>query len=596
MNIKLGKKSIITLIICSAVFFILACTLLVWYFSSRINSKIFLYSRDSQEICTLNSGGEKIKLINDDIDNNIVNINYSSSLGRYIAVDDENIMYFITKKGEVKKMADDISSKNIQAQDSGKVYYIGSDNRLYYKKEIGVKTQVKTDILDYYILNDNESLYIDLNDNLFYEMFGYNVSTISSNVKKIKISPDNKLIAYVYENQLYIENLSTKDYEKIADNICNGDFEFADNDFIVYFDNYNNDTGKGEIYYKKNGSDKVKAASDASSFVIDKQKSRKGIYYISADKTLNYKSFNGSICSDIMSDVQKITASSDGKSFFACNSSNDIYKVDSQGSLQKISENAASFKPGEKNMIILDKNNNLYFGNTKIADNVQAYDVNKNEIIYIDNENNIYIVKGKHGTKKLIGNTNDYKRVVFQDKLLYEGNMENQDITGYWRVFEYYTKYEKYYKFKDDGSVSIMDYNNPEYACKYSIKQAEPGKMLIDIDNQPVEVTMNEDRSINLKYSDGSVVELKRATEEDYDDAKDVIDKVYYEAEELYGKGNAEFKCVKTVKDFEYYLYGNKYSNGMEYKTQIYIDKYGSSFIVNGDEDAMKPLLEKDKY
>lgn len=597
MDIKKDKKLIRNIIICSALVLILLCTFIVRYFSRKIDSKIYLFNMDSNEIYTLNHDGEKVSLIDEHTENNIINIVYSKNLRRYIAVDDNNKMYSLDKSSNIKKLADDVLFDTIKTPYSDKVFFIGTDNKLYYKSEVGVKQQVKTNIQDYKVLNNNEKLYLDLDNNLFYELTGYNAKQIASDVTKYKVSPDNKVIAYLSSHKLFIYNLCDDEVYEVSDNIFDGDFEFADNQSIVYFDNYDNNTGRGDIYYKRGSIDKVKLASDASAFVVDNDKGREGIYYISGDKILNYKTFNGDTNSNLMNDTQQIIKSSRGKEIFAYDSDNNIYRLKSHKNVEKIFEHAVSFKPGKSDMIILDNDNNLFMGQVKIAENVQEFNVNENEVIYINKDNDIYIVKGKNSNKKLIGNTSDFSRVVFENRLLYQANMQNKDITGYWRAFDNYTKYEAHYKFGEDCSVSIMDYNNQERTYKYLITNMEPGKMTIEFNNSIVEITTNEDRSINLRYPDGSKVELKKVTEDDYYDAQAIIDKIYPKAEELYGQGNAKFKCVKTIKDFDYYLYDRKYDDSnVEFKNQIYIDQYGSPFIFDGEEDSMKPLLEKDKY
>ena len=81
---------------------------------------------------------------------------------------------------------------------------------------------------------------------------------------RTKMSSDNNYAAYIADKALYLEDIARDEKEKICEDFQSQAFIFADDDSIVYLDEYNEEKQNGELYYKKYGSEKKKIADDVA--------------------------------------------------------------------------------------------------------------------------------------------------------------------------------------------------------------------------------------------------------------------------------------------------------------------------------------------
>lgn len=551
---------------------------------------IYLYDSNSLDVYTLNSYDEKSKLTSQ-----IINIKYSDNLKFYIAEDKDNTMYIIYKDGKKKEMSPDVIFDTIKTPDSEKIYFITTDYKLCYKKEVGVKEEVESDVEDYEVLNDKEIVFTDIYNSLFIKKYGYGTYKICSDITEFKLSPDNKLVAYVSDGSLYVTDVRSHQTEKLAEHNNNGGFEFADDNSIVYFDDFDSSNDSGDIYYRREGNEKVKLASECCDFKACSSLFKRGIYYITAQKTLFYEELNKDSqkpALKIMDSVKDMVESDNGGKMFVCDDMNNIYEVNSNGLFSSICENVQDYRSCGNNIAILDKDGSLYFGNKKIAMKIRTFDVFKNNIAYITDEGKICIFRGEKIPVKVVDSRCDYHRIVYNNQTLFHEDVDKDELTGCWRFLNDYTKEVSYYKFDENMNVSISDYNHQEQISRYSLQKSDNGRQMISIGNMTYEIDTNDEDKINLKDCGGNITELKKVTQDEYDEMKELVSKIYPAAEELYGNDNFSFVCVENINGFNYYLYRQKGRITEEYSRDIYINQYGSLYVEN--DSSMVPKKDSD--
>lgn len=549
------------------------------YTGSRFNSKVYLYGNNSVNLVT--SSGNTKELIQGC---NITHVDYYEDLKRYAAVDDTNTMYMVTLKGENKKMAEDVMYRSIKNPDTERLYFIGTDNKLYFKKEIGTKQQVKEeDINDYFIINEQERMYINKNKTLFYYKYGDNTYKIKDNVTDLKLSEEKDKAAFISSGSLYMGKVSDDNPSKVSDSSDVEGFEFISNDDLVFTSEYSEtdeNTKNYTLNIKENGSESRIISENVSSYVISyEDKDNIKIYYITDDGKLECFSKKDDK-KEITENIKEIVISEDN-TVYALAEDSILYKINSKDEAEKEAENVKEIKAGKSKAVYLSSDNVLYSGDKKISEGVEKFEAAKGDIAYTTSAGEVYIAKERSGSAECLGKTSDYNKICIEDKVLYRPDISEKDFLGYWKTENKETGFKEYYNFSENGGIEYMDFNNYGFKNNYIINNSDENKAEIIINSEKVTVEVLADGRLKMKYADGTIKEFDRITEDDYEDAENIISRVNKKAFEL--NKNTEFEKSMEVNDTEYYLYKNE--------ENIYLNAYGEKFAYNEETDAMNPII-----
>lgn len=233
----------------------------------------YMYSQDGKDVYAFDGRSEKNKIGSD-----IMSICYEDSINSFITLNNNNDLCKIDSSNNKEKLCSD-ACFDYKITEEGGIYFINKDSDLYVKKKDAQdKEKVSSNVASYEIDGDS-IVYVDNDNNLFIKNKDADKNKICSDVNSYKMSSDNNYAAYSSDNELYLKDIAKDEKEKICDDFQSESFTFADSDSIVYLDEYNAEKQKGELYYKKYGSEKKKLADDVTYIMADVD----GAYYINED-------------------------------------------------------------------------------------------------------------------------------------------------------------------------------------------------------------------------------------------------------------------------------------------------------------------------
>lgn len=528
----------------------------------------FMYDKNTQDVNTLSDSGEKQKIASD-----IQNIMYCDEMGKYILLDKDNGLYLLDSDGNKDKVASDVVFDKIQANDSSRIYYMTTDYNLYMKEKDSDKEKIASNVKDYYAPDKNSIIYIDNDNSLHVKKEDSEKYKISSSVKDFRISStEDGYCAYVTDDSLYLKDIDNDDKEKVTDKNSGSPFEFIGNDTIAYYEDFNSETGKGELFIKKYGDDKQKIASD----VVSMKPAEGGIFYINSDKAMYYKKYGEDNKEKLLDDAENIITSSDG-SIFACDKDKNVYKINKDNQKEKLVVDEVSYKPSKNNLVILDKDKNLYLGSTKIGSDVTAYCVNENDVAYLNSSNEIYLSKNGQEAEKVISDAKEYEKIVFNNDTLFVNKLTPEDLKGYFKGENPNTKEAVYFNFMDNQKISMFGFDQYESTVSYTVENTSGDKITINSEGEKIEITNISSDSITLKFDNGISLNMQKIGMDEYNHMKNFTSKLYTEAVNEFGADMAYFESVQNIEGTTYYLYNTKEGDP---GTGIYIDENGSRYVM----------------
>ena len=524
-------------------------------------SVFYMYDKSNSDIYTLNENKEKTKLVSD-----AQFISYKDQLNTYIMVDKDNALYTVDDKGNKDKISSDAAIGKIKAGAESKIYFITKNSDLYLKEKDKEKEKIASNVSDFLVAGTSV-VFSDNENSFFMKKVGKDKIKLASNVEDFRFNSALTNVAYVSEGALYLKNIEKDEKDKLADKNNSAPFEFASDTALVYMEDYDIANKKGELFYKEQGKDKRKLASDVSRINVFSD----GIFYVNSDKTLYFRDYKGEKNTKILDDVTE-TITSNG-CIFALDKDKNLYKANANGEKEKLNQDVIKHEETTDSIASTNKEKELYVGNKKIASDVVDFSVNAKEIAYINTSNEVYIVKDGVTSEKIIDNAKEYKKIQFNDYLLFTNTLGLSDVAGCWKVVNKVNGVVVYFKFDGNNNISSFSFSDLETSKQYKIENPTENSMYAKIDNESVKFEKVDNDTLKIMLNNDSR-NLKRISEEEYNKNKGIVDKIYPKAKELYKEYTA-FEGIEEIAGKTYYKYA---SDEGDIGSLIYFDIDGNMF------------------
>lgn len=525
-------------------------------------SVFYMYDKSNSDIYTLNENKEKTKLISD-----AQFISYDDQLKVYLMVDKDNDLYTIDDKGNKDKISSDAAIGKIKTGVGNQIYFITKNSDLYLKEKDKEKDKIASNVSNFFVA-DTSIIFEDNENSLFMKKLGKDKVKLASNVEDFRFNSTLNNVAYVADNSLYLKNIEKDEKDKLADKNNSAPFEFASDTALVYMEDYDSSNKKGELFYKELGKDKRKLASDVSSINVFSD----GIFYVNSDKTLYFKDYKSDKNTKILDDVTE-TLKSNGN-VFAIDKDKNLYKVSSNGEKEKLNQDVVKYQATTDSIVSTNKEKELYVGNKKIASDVVDFRVNGKEIAYINNSNEVYIIKDGVTSEKVINNAKEYKKIQFNDYMLFTNTLGANDIAGCWKASNQVNGAVMYFKFDGNNNISTFSFKDLETSRQYTIENPTENSLYAKIENESAKIEKVDNDTLKITFNDNTNVNLKRISEDEYNKNKSVVDKIYPKVKDLY-KQYTSFEGIEDIDGKTYYKYG---SDEGDIGSIIYFDVDGNMF------------------
>lgn len=568
MNSKKKKIIIIGVIISIIIASVIAFSLVGFKKNIQVTveqgkSVFYMYDKSNTDIYTLNDNKEKTKLISD-----AQSITYSDQLKSYIMIDKDNGLYTIDDKGNKDKISSDVIPSKFQVNSQNKLFFVTKDLDLYVKEKDKDKEKLASSVSDFLAASDSSILFSDNENSLFIKKAGKDKTKITSNVEDFRINSTLNNVIYVSEGALYLKDIDKDEKDKLVEKNNSAPFEFASDTALIYMEDYDLTNKKGELFYKELGKDKRKLASDVSRINVFSD----GIFYVNSDKTLYFKDYKSDKNIKILDDVTE-TIKSNGN-VFALDKDKNLYKVNSNGEKEKLNQDVVKYETTAESIASTNKEKDLYIGNKKIASEVVDFNVNGKEIAYINNSNEVYIIKDSVTSEKVIDNAKEYKKIQFNDYVLFTNTLGESDIAGCWKATNQGKTATMYFKFDGNNNISIFSFSDLETSEQYKIENPTENSMYAKIENESAKIEKIDNDTLKITFNDNTGGNLKRISEEEYNKNKSVVDKIYPKAKELYNQYTS-FEGIEEIDGKIYYKYG---SDEGDIGSIIYFDADGNMY------------------
>ena len=531
-------------------------------------SVFYMYDKSNTDVYTLNDNNEKTKLISD-----AQSITYSDQLKTYIMVDKDNGLYTIDDKGNKDKISSDVIPDKFQATSQNKLYFVTKDLDLYVKEKDKDKEKLASNVTNFLAASDSSIIFLDNENSLFIKKAGKDKTKITSNVEEFRINSTLTNVSYVSDGALYLKDIEKDEKDKLVEKNNSAPFEFAGDNAVVYMEDYNSNSKKGELFYKEIGKDKKKIASDVSQINVFSDE----IFYVNSDKTLYFKEYYSDKNVKILDDVEQILQSNG--TIFAIDKDKNLYKVNAKGEKEKLNQDIVKYEIMGNSIASTNKDKDLYVGNKKIASDVVDFRVNGNEIAYINSSKEVYLIKDSANSEKIISDAKEYKKIQFNDYVLFTNTLGASDIAGCWKATNEGKTDAIYFKFNGNNILSFS-FTNLEESKQYSIENPTENLMDAKIENESAKIEKVDNDKLKITFNDNTNVKLERITEDEYNKTKSAVNKILPVVKNKFGNYKF-FVGIKEIADKIYYLYG--YSDG-DPGSAYYFDENGD--LYNGNPQA----------
>lgn len=395
---------------------------------------------------------------------------YSDSLDAYLVVDNEDYsfngdLYALSKSGEKNLISQNISSflfSTNLCESGDDLYYITNDNTLFKKdKDDAESIEIAPNVGIVNSKKDDVVIYSTLNSEVCIKINNEASKKLSDASSSFYVSDDGNKIAYLKTDGLYCYDVLNNSEETID----NFDTSSSSNLSSVKFNKdkgifytITTDTDSAiltdyKLKYKAYGKDSIDIQSNRIANFTPSNDG-KGVYYSTYSKSLFSKLdwetkdhssyYEGIFYLDLKSNestkicdsnISQLRLTNEG--VFVIDSDDILYKVNSHGSKERITQDVSSeaFSSYYNIPAFLNSNNELYLGTSKIADNVKKFSCNSESLAYLTNDNKVFLVNDKT-PKLIIDNAKEYDSVTFNNIPLYTTTFEVSDIIGYFKQEE----------------------------------------------------------------------------------------------------------------------------------------------------------------
>jgi hypothetical protein len=519
---------------------------------------------------------------------------------------DKNLMVKDAAKVATKISNDVYPDSIIVSEDESTILFLktvtpgdfsSNSGDLYYLVLGGDKDKIASDINQYsYSLTKNGQIttFLDLESSLYRKSADLaGKEKIASNVTKFLTSSDGNItILEDKDGSVYIKKATLPDKEKITSQGLVQPFFSDDNLTLAYLDEFRDSTLKGELILLKEGYEKVKIASDVTSFQIPVTSYY--IYFLNEDKNLYMKEIR-----DAQQNTKAKKSSKDKDQTTALMIFNPAEKV-------KLDDEVTGFKvaPDGSSIIYADSDENLFLKRlgeqkVKIGSNVDSYYLYNDTVLFLDKEMVLFTIDltldpetKKAGEKtnnpdlasdqspspvkekvklaekvevysadqsltyltyklssgevftrtnkqqppvKVIDNADEYNTVYFLDYLLYEKLVTINSLVGYWKYSDKETEEFMYFQFTKDHQMIGYDEQGESTGPSFSLINATSHSVDLSYSDGLIEKfeLINKDSLTFQVDGETTVQQLTRVNKEEVDMyKKEIKDKIEVAARE----------------------------------------------------------------
>jgi len=469
---------------------------------------------------------------------------YYDDKGLVFIDNDYNLYLYEDGKKEkiAKNVSDDYNAYNISANNET-FAYLSDDGDLYAIFKDKDKIKVASDVSYYTISSDGEYIYyVNEEDELYSFTSEEQKDKIASDVDFYYVSNNGKkIVIYTYEDDLYIRDIEEDDKTKVfsGEEIYRY-VHIDDNGDLSYLSDYDYYDGKGELYFKPANGEKIRIASDVTSF----QKHDDTFYLLDVDNNLYVKDTDAEQSEKLAVDVQQ---------YFVVG--NKVYYVDSDDNLF-LNKNGKKEKIGvdvsfgdylyevsviEDNIIFLTKDKELYCNTEKVSANVETYVAYVDRIVYSTTDGALHSVSPKKlDKKKAFENPKSYSSIYYGNQLVYNSTLSAEDIVGVWEIESDYSGgfIEILQNDSSDDFIDLTLYFEGEEDEESACEITDATETTITVDDEVVFTKVSDNKwEISDVGDSDNYLTLTKSSDKNLADYRDKYDSYYdsyYDEEEYY--------------------------------------------------------------
>lgn len=448
---------------------------------------------------------------------NYPDMKYISGDKSVLVLDNESNLYEYTKDGNKNKVASDVLSDDLEygssfsiSKTNNTIAYLTNDYSLYAIYEGKDKVKVASNVSYYQVSSDGKIIYyIDYDGALYSFDSSEQKEKIKSEVSTVSVFNNGLDILFTTHSQeLYRNILGSSEPVKIDDGSIDYDSIRFKNGDITYINEYDWDTGKGELFLYNSKNEKIKIASDVTQYI----KINNDFYYINSENNFYKKNVKDDKSEKLASDVTYIY-NVDGTIYYL-NNDNDLYKSGKEA--KKIGsgiENTYDVKVVNGNDILFkNKDGEIYLNSEKIISEAKKYTIDAQTLAYVNENNEVHIYDMKNKKDEVVfENAKSYSTIYYCGKFLFENTLTPEDLQGSWKYEDNYGGYALY-NFKGSNKIEVYTEAGLEETYTYKVTSSTLNHLtlLTTPDSTYISVSKLDDKTIkvNLYSSELTLVKV----------------------------------------------------------------------------------------
>ncbi|WP_428909681.1 TcaA NTF2-like domain-containing protein [Niallia sp. Krafla_26] len=420
------------------------------------------------------------------------------------------------KGKEKEKIGSDVSEWSYSfSSDGSKVFYLTTDSSLYMKKAGEDRTKLASDVYEYKLAADEESIYVlDAENELSTITFKDETETeVASDVISFTVS--DHAIVYTNKDGMLYKVHAEGEKEKLSKmEIVSPDVSY-DTSTITYLEEYNFEKGYGELYIQFENGEREKVASDISEQLLTPDGSK--VYYITSDDILNVYHVDKKEKVKLGSDVESYRVDEDHLVYL--NHDGDLYQSNGNGEPVKVGTDIEEYGLlGKGDVYFLTKDKNLFFQEkgkekTKAISDIENLYVRNGFFYYLTMDNKIgYLTADGEKPEVLLEELQDYSIIYAEEYLLYQKQLKLADLKGYW----FNAKYNFFLSITPtDDEQATLGFYDSSYEDETTITLNYAGENSLSVSDEygSMEIKLINPKTIEI-YADGETQTFTQSNED----------------------------------------------------------------------------------
>ncbi len=372
----------------------------------------------------------------------------NSELILYVDEDMDLFLYVDQDTTHMVSRGVDFGSLMISGDESTIVYLRNDVNDLYMqnisKKQVEERQRIASDVkyYNYELSYDGKFIYyLDESNSLFVKAEEKQSVEIARDVTWYRISDQNQYAFYEnFRGDFYVYTFENEENRRIDVNDVLNLQLTHDESMIFFIIDFRYDTGRGELFSLDLEDHSLKwIASDVVQFVLDP--SGDYVYYLNDTERFIVNS---------LSDGENITIATNAVSFqVAPNAKQVIYRDDLDSlyfrdidqdeniklandvSYKVITDETIYVLNWSNTLSYIDDENNLVEIEKEVKD--LSLSPNRTILAYVTADERIFFQQGKSEAVEKLSQLDDYSKIYFYNRMLYENLLSINDLVGFWQ-------------------------------------------------------------------------------------------------------------------------------------------------------------------